>query len=206
MNHRAAFGGVWRVELPMAAAIFGLVALALLVALVRSRLRRGGPSSKTSYPRTEVTYVCLVAVAAAFLVGLSITANRPTDPRPAVRVHVSAFQWCWRFDYVGTGVSVAGTCIGDHVPTLEVPSGRPVAVSLTSADVVHSFWVPYQRFKMQAIPGIVNRFDMEFPHPGTYAGRCAEYCGIYHYAMHFRVRAVPPARFTAWLHGREHHP
>lgn len=207
LNHRATYGAVWHVELPFAIVVFALIAGTLGVALVRSRLRRGrSPSHKASYPAAEILYVCVVAAAAFSLIGLSVTANASSDPKPAVRVHATAYQWCWRFDYLGTDVSVSGTCIGGDLPTLELPTGESIHVSLTSADVVHSMWVPYLRFKMQAIPHITNTFNLKLTSVGTFPARCAEFCGLYHYAMHFRVKAVPPAQFNSWLHAQERRP
>lgn len=204
LNHRATYSAVWHVELPFAIIVFALIAGTVGVALLRSRWRRGSPSRQPSYPRTEIVYVCLVAAAALSLIGLSVTANASSDPKPALRIHATAFQWCWRFDYEGTDVSVSGTCVGGAIPTLELPTGEPVRISLTSADVVHSMWVPYLRFKMQAIPHVTTAFNVKLTSDGTFTGRCAEYCGLYHYAMHFRVKSVPPARFRSWLHAQEH--
>lgn len=202
LNRRSTFYGVWHVEFPIALAIFAAVAIALGIALIASRLRRHRPASQaTSHPRLEVAYATGVAALAVFVIVLSLRANNRSDARPAaVQVAVTAFQWCWRFQYQGTPVTVSATCIGGDVPTLEVPTGQPVEIHLTSADVVHSMWVPYIRFKVTAFPNHVNTFAIVVPRSGTYPGRCAEYCGLYHFAMDFTVKAVPPATFQRWLH------
>jgi cytochrome c oxidase subunit II len=77
--------------------------------------------------------------------------------------------------------------------------GEPVRVTVTSADVVHSFYVPQFLFKRDAVPGRETSFDFTVDDPGTYRGQCAEFCGIYHSRMPFSVRAVSPADYDAWV-------
>lgn len=203
LNSRATFDGVFRIELGIAIAVFVVVCLVGAVALLRARGRRKATGAP-SHPRTEAAAIGVVALVAAFLVTMSFTANSRPDPRPNLRVSVTAFQWCWRFDYPGTGVSVTGACTnGGNIPTLVLPTDRVVRVDITSIDVVHSMWVPYLRFKMQAFPNHVNSFETTISSVGTFPGRCAEFCGVYHYAMHFNLKTLPPAEFEAWLHARE---
>jgi cytochrome c oxidase subunit 2 len=75
-------------------------------------------------------------------------------------------------------------------------------VEVTSADVVHAFWVPYLRFKIYAYPGHWNNFTVTLRHDGRWIGRCAQICGLLHYEMDFYVKAVPPATFDKFLHAR----
>lgn len=65
--------------------------------------------------------------------------------------------------------------------------------------MVHAFWVPSLRFKMNAYPGHVNSFTLTLTHPGRWIGRCAQLCGLYHYGMDFYVQAVSPAAFDRFL-------
>jgi cytochrome c oxidase subunit 2 len=135
-----------------------------------------------------------------FLIFVSFSANAAffSDPPPAMTVRVTAFQWCWRFQYPGQSVTITGQCAGGPVPTLVLPSGRPVRVQLTSADVIHSFWIPGLRFKMDIYPDHVNTFTFTL-HQGSWLGRCAQLCGLYHDDMLFHVQAISPARFDRWL-------
>jgi cytochrome c oxidase subunit 2 len=121
----------------------------------------------------------------------------------ALTVRVTGFQWCWRFAYVGTPVTVTASCLDGHDPTLVVPAGRPVRIETTSSDVIHSFWVPAFRFKMDAFPHHMNSFVMTVPHPGTWLGHCAEFCGDSHAFMTFHLRAVPAGVFSVWLAAQE---
>ena len=111
-----------------------------------------------------------------------------------VRVEAQAVQWTWRFahpDGEGGQVETQGT--------LHIPAGQPVEVVITSADVIHSFWVPQLAGKMDAIPGRANRLVIEARAPGSYQGLCAEFCGLGHAGMRFQVIAHPPADWPGVL-------
>jgi cytochrome c oxidase subunit 2 len=126
-----------------------------------------------------------------------------TAAAASVHVKVTAFQWCWRFDYREAPVSVTGTCVDRaHAPTLVVPAGQPVQLDLTSQDVIHSFWIPELAVKKDAMPDHVNTLTLTFDHAGQWLGRCSEYCGTHHVTMDFFVRAVPSDQYQQWLaHG-----
>jgi cytochrome c oxidase subunit 2 len=165
------------------------------------RRRRGRAAARRAKADVlEMGYVTALAGMAVFLITLSFSSNASffTDPRPALRVRVTAFQWCWDFQYAGHPVPVSGRCAGGPVPTLVLPAGEPVQLDLTSRDVIHSFWIPGLRFKLDIYPGHVNSFTVTL-HDGRWLGRCAEFCGLYHYGMMFHIQAVPRAQFTRWL-------
>lgn len=212
MNTRRNFGHVFGVEVRIAAVVFGLIVLTLIVAMVWSRLRRGHPpEQKSKHPVTESVYVVVVACLVVFLIVFSLTSNSanagggqlPRGARPAVQVKVTAFQWCWRFDYQGSRVSVTAPCINGDIPTMVVPAGEPVRIALTSDDVVHEWWVPYLRYKVMAYPYHTTTFSVMAPAAGSYPSRCAEFCGLYHYAMDFTLKAVPPAQYQRWLRSHQ---
>jgi cytochrome c oxidase subunit 2 len=69
-----------------------------------------------------------------------------------------------------------------------LPTGRPVEIDVTSTDVIHAVWVPYLEYKIYAYPDHVNRFTVTLTHDGRWIGRCAQICGLYHYAMDFWLR------------------
>ncbi len=144
----------------------------------------------------------VVAAVAAFLVVFSFTQNRSAHRTPALTIKVTGFQWCWRFAYRGTGVSVTANCVDGHLPTLVVPVGELVAFQVTSADVIPSMWIPSLRFKLFAYPDYVNTFETAVPRTGSWEGECSEFCGQYHYAMHFTLRAVTPSEYRSWLHSQ----
>ena len=129
---------------------------------------------------------------------------------PDVTVQVTGFQWNWEFEYVDENVQDTGepiSVLGDsgQVPVLVLPTGD-VNFQLYSNDVIHSFWVPEFLFKRDVIPGKNFGYDDDYlvtiEQEGSYVGRCAELCGIYHYAMNFEVRVVSPEAFADYLDAR----
>jgi cytochrome c oxidase subunit II len=106
-------------------------------------------------------------------------------------VEVTGHQWWWEVHYPGHNITLT-----DEV---RIPAGQSVVVSLTSADVIHSFWVPELHGKFDLIPGRTYEFVVQADQPGKYAGRCAEFCGLSHTMMTFTVVAMHPEEFTDWL-------
>jgi cytochrome c oxidase subunit II len=120
------------------------------------------------------------------------------EPEPqGVIIDVIGFQWQWQFDYPNEGLSFIGA-IGSP-PVLVLPTDEPVRIRLHATDVVHSFYVPMFRYKQDNIPGRINQFDVVVDTPGTYAGQCAEFCGLLHYEMTFTVEAMGRADYDAWV-------
>jgi cytochrome c oxidase subunit 2 len=114
-----------------------------------------------------------------------------------LELEVEAFRWGWRFAYPAEGVVLEGVL--DPGPQAVVPVGRPVQVTLTSNDVIHSFYVPKFLYKRDAIPGRTQVFELTVEREGLYTGQCAEFCGLFHARMPFSIRAVSEADFEDWL-------
>ena len=119
-------------------------------------------------------------------------------------VQVVGQQWSWTFNYVDDKALGGSTTVYDvgttaERPTLYLPKGESVFFTLTSPDVIHSFWVPAFIFKLDVIPGRENTFELTPTTEGTFAGRCAELCGTYHSRMLFDVKVVSPADYAAHL-------
>lgn len=209
MPFRHVFSEIFPLESVIAGIVFGLVLVAMAAAMIVSRRkrRRGAPAARREHLHVlEGAFGLVLAGMTAFLVLASFSANAQEFPRqnptPAIRVQVTAFQWCWRFHYEGEPVTVAGSCQNGRYPVLVLPSGRPVQIDLTSVDVLHAFWIPYLDYKMDAFPGHVDRFTVTLAHDGRWLGRCAQLCGLYHYEMDFYLQVVPPAQFSRWLQAR----
>jgi cytochrome c oxidase subunit 2 len=202
---QSAFAQLFTQDAMIAAVVFCLVVAALGGAVAASwrRRKRGQPASRRAEAnRLEIGYVAVLAGIVVFLVVTGFMANArdfPDPPTPAITVRVIGYQWCWSFAYEGTERTVTGQCEGGRAPVMVVPAGKPVKLEVTSADVIHAFWLPAQRFKINAYPGQVNTFMITFPKPGKWIGRCAQLCGLYHFDMDFYVQAVPAATFTAFL-------
>lgn len=203
MPFRTEFDKTLWFETAIAAAVFVAVLATFAFALYRYRSGRAGPpSQRTEHPRLEGAYAAVLVVVAAVIVlvtrGAAAADNRPAASAP-IDIRVTGYQWCWQFDYVATGVTVSASCQDGHYPTLVLPAGVPVRVAATSRDVIHSFWVPGFRFKIDAFPDHVNSFVLTVPHPGTWLGHCAEFCGEDHAFMTFHLRAVSYADYQSWL-------
>jgi len=110
-------------------------------------------------------------------------------------IEVSGVQWWWEVRYrdPATGREVRSA------NEVRVPAGRPVTLGLTTADVIHSFWIPALGGKMDMIPGRVNQLRVQVTQPGVHRGVCAEFCGDQHAKMALHVVAMVPAEFDAWL-------
>lgn len=202
MPFKRVFGEVAAFDFSIAGAVFAIVLVTLAYALVRYRgSRRSTASQRTEHPRVEIAYAALVFVVAVVIVTVTARANA-TDhkwPKPSMTVAVTGFQWCWSFRYEQAGVDVAASCNAGDYPTMVLPVGQTVEITTTSKDVIHSFWVPALRYKMDAFPNHVNTFEITMKAPGEWLGHCAEFCGLNHATMLFHLKAVPPAEFASWL-------
>lgn len=208
MDPRRIFGHIFRIETTIAAVVFVLVCAAIVAGmLLSSRRRRRGaePSRVSERTKLELGYAAAVAAVAAVVVGVSFHARsqEQASPKPATTVDISGFQWCWRFTYPGTSRSVTGTCEGKSIPTMVVPAGQPVTLRITSDDVIHSWWVPALRYKLDAFPNHTNSVTIKVDRTGRWIGRCAEFCGHFHTYMDFRLEAVSPDRYRQWLAGAQ---
>ncbi len=125
------------------------------------------------------------------------------EPNPDHTIDVVGQQWSWTFNYMnedaigGKTVFEAGTA--SVIPTLYLPVDQSITVNLSSPDVIHSFWVPAFLFKMDVVPGRSNHFSFTPTRVGTYVGRCAELCGVYHSKMLFSVHVVSQTDYKAHL-------
>lgn len=111
-----------------------------------------------------------------------------------LRVHVIGEQWWWRVRYERAGAAPI-----ELANELRLPRGQSAEVILTSADVIHSFWIPSLAGKVDMLPGRTTRLTLE-PHTnGIFRGVCAEYCGESHARMAFAVEVMEPSAFDTWL-------
>ncbi|HEU5278083.1 MAG TPA: cytochrome c oxidase subunit II [Gaiellaceae bacterium] len=178
-----------------------LVYGAVIFAVVRYRRRQDEyPRGKDKRTLLESVYALVLAVVAVTLVTLTFRTEDKIDPAASsggIRVNLVAFQWQWQFTYPDFGKRVLGT--PERVPTLVLPVNTLVRFDGVSRDVIHSFWIPAERFKRDEFPGTHTKFDLSFERTGTYIGRCAEFCGLHHTDMSFFVRVVPRDAFRRWV-------
>jgi cytochrome c oxidase subunit 2 len=136
-----------------------------------------------------------VPVLAACTIWILVVLGEVMHPAsaPKLTLQVAAHQWWWEVRYLDPGGEAFTTANEIHIPV-----GQPVRVELTSADVIHSFWVPKLAGKMDVIPGVKNVTWIQAAAPGRYRGQCGEYCGLQHARMAFFVVADSPQDFTLW--------
>ncbi len=119
----------------------------------------------------------------------------PLQKTDGMVIAVTGAMWWWEVRYRDPG-SGREVLLANEV---RVPVGRPVTIGLTSADVIHSFWVPQLAGKVDMVPGRVHQLRIHARQPGVYRGQCAEYCGDQHAKMALHVVAVAPEEFDRWL-------
>lgn len=190
---------LWWILFGMGTAVYLLVMAFVLFALFRRRSQAdlsGDPQKNGVNGRRIIWFggVIIPAVILAVTYGFTLDTMRDlrlpsADNRLVIKV--TGYQWWWEVTYPGENAITANE--------IYLPVGEEVLFELTSADVIHSFWVPELHGKMDLIPGITNTWKLQADEPGEYWGLCAEFCGMQHAKMLFLVVAVPPEEFDAWL-------
>ncbi|HEX4520539.1 MAG TPA: cytochrome c oxidase subunit II [Gaiellaceae bacterium] len=148
---------------------------------------------------TRLVVVLGIAVPVVVLSALFVWADvlvigstaAPPKGSAQLTIRVIAHQWWWEVRYPGTTAVTANE--------IHVPTNTRVDVLGTSADVIHSFWVPELNRKIDLIPGLTNSVLIDATRAGRYRGQCSEFCGVQHAHMAVAVVAQPPAQFRAWL-------
>ncbi|WP_339124659.1 aa3-type cytochrome oxidase subunit II [Pseudonocardia sp. D17] len=170
----------------------------------------GTPPRQTQYNLpVEIIFTVVPTIIVAVLFGFTVNVQNYVDVKndaPQEKVQVTAFQWNWQFDvdnHQGSTVESLGT--SSTIPILVLPTDRSIQFTITSKDVIHSFWVPEFLFKRDVFPMpekndtdnvfVIDKIDKT----GTFVGRCAELCGSYHSQMNFEVRALPPNLFDSYM-------
>jgi cytochrome c oxidase subunit 2 len=189
---------LWWWMLAVATVVFG-GAVAMLVAGFVLRKRRGVPGLGEGEGTTLRLVVLFgVAMPIVVLVSLFAVANltvinvtrAPARGTTRMTIQVVGHQWFWEVRYPGTRAVTANE--------IHIPVGTRVDLVATTADVIHSFWVPELNRKIDMIPGRRNRILLAADRPGVYRGQCAEFCGLQHAHMSMDVVAESPQAFRRW--------
>jgi cytochrome c oxidase subunit 2 len=184
-------------------AIFLTVAGLLLYALIRYRHRPGDEDREPAqiYGSNQIelswTVIPILIVVMLFLATTRIILRTQAIPKPktAMDVTVIGHQFWWEYRYPNLGVVTANEL---HIPVSDPAHPTPTYLTMSSADVAHSFWVPRLAGKTDVIPNRVNTMWLDPQQAGLYLGQCAQYCGTQHAKMLLRVYAQSPADFAAW--------
>jgi cytochrome c oxidase subunit 2 len=191
--------------LVLSAVVF-LIVLGMLVAAIL-RNRRRDPLAVDFTPKSKMAVILggaafpAVILTAIFIISLGAMGRFPSNAPAVAAFTITGEQWWWRIRYDDTARAAPATPTAPvaFANELHVPVGQAVYLTLGSADVIHSFWVPRIQGKIDVIPGSRTELHMVVTQPGTYRGQCAEYCGVQHGNMAFTVVAESPERFRAWL-------
>lgn len=176
--------------------LLALVTITMIVFLVKyNRDRHARPEAVRENVALEITWTVIPTILVLFMfyfgwVDFDYIRNPPKD---ALAIDVTARQWSWLFEYTN----------GKQSDVLYVPLGKPVKLVLTSADVIHSLFIPAFRIKEDCVPGMKTHLWFTADETGSYDLFCTEYCGLGHSHMRSKVNVVSAEDFTRWLNTAE---
>jgi cytochrome c oxidase subunit 2 len=173
------------------------VLVAVVYVAVRFRARGDDERPKQIHGHTglEIGWTIIPALLLAVMAVPTVAVIFDLAEKPAaadtVHINVIGHQWWWEYDYADAGFKTANE--------MRIPAGVPVSLDITSADVIHSFWIPNLAGKKDAVPGRHHFLRVQADEPGEFLGQCAEYCGLSHANMRLRVVALPRAEYDQWV-------
>jgi len=190
---------VWDVLIWVSVPIFVLVMTIVLFSVWRFRMRPGeenldGPPIHGN-TKLEVYWTALPAIILVALCSYAYVELRAIEKPQAgeMRINVTGQQFTWTYEYPQAG--------GKPIATrqLYLPVDKPVRFVVKSPDVIHDFWVPAFRMKVDAVPGIETSYRITPQREGTYPVVCAELCGLGHSLMRSQARVVSATQFASWM-------
>jgi cytochrome c oxidase subunit 2 len=178
--------------------IFVLVEVVVIFSVWKFRMRPGqeledGPPIHGN----TMLEVIWTAIPALILVGLcgyayKVLQDIEEKPKNEIVVNVTGQQFAWTFEYAGQKAKVSSE-------QLFLPEGTSVEFHVRSKDVIHDFWVPEFRQKIDAVPGITTKYRITPNRLGAYPVVCAELCGLGHSTMRQTVHVLPQQEFDSWM-------
>lgn len=151
---------------------------------------RTRPASRNVWLETSWAVVPFLLTLGFFGYATWLFLDEREAPPDALEIHAVGRQWMWKFEHPGGQ---------REINELHVPAGRPVRVVLSSQDVIHSLFLPALRLKQDAVPGRYTSLWFIADRPGTYALRCAEFCGMDHSVMGGRFVVMDDGAYARWL-------
>ena len=190
---------LWNVMIWLSVPVFVTVMIIVLFSVVNFRMRPGeeeldGPPIHGN-TRLEVIWTAIPAVLLVALCSYTIIVLNEIEEAKAneMVINVTGQQFAWRYEYPQRGGKPVRSTV------LYLAKGRPVQFKVHALDVIHDFWVPQFRMKIDAVPGLETGYRITPSRLGTYPVVCAELCGIGHAVMRSTVRVVTPAEFDTWM-------
>ena len=181
---------------------FGLLVAGLVIYFaIRFRRRSpeeiGRPEKAGIWMEVTWSVIPLIILLGMFAWGAKVFVEAFRPPGNAVEYFVTAKQWMWKFQHPQGN---------REINDFHVPLGQPMRLTMTSEDVIHSFFVPAFRVKADVLPGRYTTVWFEANKTGTFHIFCAEYCGAEHSMMRGSIIIMEPADYEMWLAGRESGP
>lgn len=187
--------------------VTGLIFLGVTALVVYAVVRfRARPDDRTEPPQVfgsvqielSWTIIPILIIVVLFLGTARVLFSVQDAPKPptALDLVVIGHQFWWEFRYPQYNVVAANEM---HVPVSTKAAPRPTFMKLTSADVIHSFWVPQLNGKTDLLPNRINEMWIDPQTPGLYVGQCAQFCGAQHAKMLLRVYVDTPEDFQKWI-------
>jgi cytochrome c oxidase subunit II len=186
------------------AGVIGVIVLAAVTYIIFKHRDRGQAMPEQGHGKASIEYGAIAGSAliltfvAVFTVPVVYDLAEADDA--ACTINVTGQQWWWEYDYS------VGQCGGVDIPEpiitsgqLVFPAGVDVLLTVTSRDVIHSYWIPSLNGKKDAVPGRVHTLRMQADEPGIYAGQCTEFCGLSHARMRMEAVALTQADFATWV-------
>ena len=212
----------------IAGGVFILVCLFIVYCVFKFSYKEGRKAEyKPEDNKLEkiLTWATALGVAALLAPGLVVWSQFIKTPSNAINVEVMAWQWGWQYRLPGedgklgttqvTNISdenLFGINLDDpygkddiliESSELHLKKNKPVKILLRSVDVLHNFYVPQFRAKMDSVPGVVTYYWFEPNKIGEYEVLCAEYCGVGHYGMRGTVFVDNEQNYKNWLNEQE---
>lgn len=211
------FMGLWWLSVACFVGLMG----AMVYFVIKYRRRPGRPAMRSASHNNvlEITWTVIptIIVVIIFVMGFRAYARQVVAPSGTLNLDLSAYKWGWDITYPSGAGATENTVPNQlgalPVPIYIIPEDTPIKLTMSSQDVIHSFWVPDFRFKQDVFP---NRFttywfqseklketdrdnpDLAYPNREHWVF-CAEYCGDNHSEMAAILRVVPREQFAEWL-------
>src|SRR5437764_851494 len=188
---------LWKYVFPIAVAVFVLVEGLIVYIVLRFRAKTAADAPVQTHGnfRLELGWTIapavLLGIIGIFTIKTVFDINRIPHGSNVVQVKVTGHRWWWEYSYPDLKVTTANV--------LAIPTGKQVVLSMTSDDVIHSFWPPKLAGKVDVVPGQINQMVIQADKPDLYYGQCAEYCGTSHANMRLQVQAMTPTDFDTWV-------
>jgi cytochrome c oxidase subunit 2 len=199
---------LWELVFIMATVVFVIVQAAIIYTIIRFRSRKGDDAepvqvhgnTKLEIIWTIIPVVILASIGYPIVKGI-FDVRAIAEGADVLQVQVTGHQWWWEFEYIDLADETGRTLVTAN--ELVIPEDTEVNLTMTSADVIHSFWVPILAGKRDVVPNRVSNMTLiaddptppDAPHPG----QCAEYCGLAHADMRFKVHVRSEADFDSWV-------